>query len=209
MQDSDVEVETEPDEPEGEFEFRDDVDHEVIGQVADAPGHVDFDKGAEILVEVQRWGHSRGEFDVSVFSGDAFQDARADFVEVREVPGNELLVSIREHDGRAVVAVEQTMLELPDEAYFELLCKMAAALEEKSGVILLNSKDLARVPSDFITRLSALGITATLCDTPNDSIRGGFILKNGDIEDNMTFPAVIADRRDELEDLIGRTLFEA
>ncbi|MBQ4258004.1 MAG: V-type ATP synthase subunit E [Clostridia bacterium] len=122
---------------------------------------------------------------------------------------NAILKERRTQIDRAVVAVEQTMLELPDEAYFELLCKMAAALEEKSGVILLNSKDLARVPSDFITRLSALGITATLCDTPNDSIRGGFILKNGDIEDNMTFPAVIADRRDELEDLIGRTLFEA
>ena len=121
---------------------------------------------------------------------------------------NAVLKERRTQIDRAVAAVEETMLALDDSVYFDLLCRMAATMEEKRGVIMLNSKDLARVPSDFLSRLGALGVEATLSGQPDDTIRGGFILKNGDIEDNMSFPAVIADRRDALEDLIGKALFE-
>ncbi len=121
---------------------------------------------------------------------------------------NAILKERRSQIDRAVSKVEETMLSLDDGAYFDLLCRMAATLEDKSGVILLNSKDLARVPADFLARIRSAGVDATLSDQPNDAIRGGFILKNGDIEDNMSFPAVIAARRDALEDLIGKALFE-
>ena len=38
-------------------------------------------------------------------------------------------------------------------------------------------------------------------------IDGGFILKNGDIEENMSFSALLSSNRDSIEDLINRELF--
>ena len=64
-----------------------------------------------------------------------------------------------------------------------------------------SKKDRGRVGQKAVDKANAKGKRIKLSAQTAD-IRGGFILKNGDIEDNMTFPAVIADRRDELEDLI-------
>ena len=72
---------------------------------------------------------------------------------------------------------------------------------------MLNSRDIKRVPNDFEKKLAAAGIKAKLDKTPCDSIKSGFILKNGDIEDNMSFSSVIADKREAVEDLINRELF--
>ena len=52
------------------------------------------------------------------------------------------------------------------------------------------------------------GITATLSNVPDDRIESGFVLKNGDIEDNMSFDAIIAEKREAIEDVINRELFK-
>ena len=95
---------------------------------------------------------------------------------------------------------------LDDNAYFDALYKLAAQLRGKTGVLSLNRKDLDRLPSDFTDKVRAAGLEATVSDTPAD-ITGGFILKNGDIEENMDFRALINARRDEIEDFINRELF--
>ena len=81
-----------------------------------------------------------------------------------------------------------------------------AQLRGKSGELLLNQKDLQRLPSDFENRVREAGLDARVSQTPAD-ILGGFILKSGDIEENMDFAALLNARRDEIEDLINRDLF--
>ncbi len=98
------------------------------------------------------------------------------------------------------------LLGLDDDDYFEIIYRLASKLGGKNGEILLNSKDIARLPSDFEEKLSKSGLNAVVCKTAAD-ISGGFILKSGDIEENMDFEALISEKSDELEDLINRGLF--
>ena len=121
---------------------------------------------------------------------------------------NMILKAKREEINKAVDEVLRYMKELPAEEYFELIYKLAATLGKKSGIIFLCQKDLERVPKDFINKLAENGITATLSKEPENSIDSGFILKNGDIEDNMSFDSVRAEKREAVEDLINRELFK-
>ena len=98
----------------------------------------------------------------------------------------------------------------PDQAYFELLLKMAGAFAEpKNGQLLLSAKDFARCPKDFAERLRnhlPQGVTLTVSEA-RAPIDGGFILKYGDIEQNCTFRAVFNARWDELTDKARGILF--
>ena len=70
----------------------------------------------------------------------------------------------------------------------------------------MNLKDLSRLPSDFKSQMKQSGVDVSVSETPAE-ISGGFILKCGDIEENMDFSAILDDKRDEIEDLINRELF--
>ncbi len=90
--------------------------------------------------------------------------------------------------------------------YFEAIYRLAAKLRGKSGELFLSKKDLKRLPENFTKRMAAAGVDASVSQTPAD-ITGGFILKCGDVEENMEFAAIISSKRDEIEDLINRELF--
>ena len=100
------------------------------------------------------------------------------------------------------------MKNLPDEDYFELIYTFAKKLNGMSGVVLLNEKDMNRLPKDFLARLEKCGVKAELSKTPCD-IESGFILKCGDIEENMDFSAILSEKRDAIEDFINQELFKA
>ncbi len=99
------------------------------------------------------------------------------------------------------------LLDLPDDEYFSFIYRLAGTLNENEGIIFLNNKDLGRLPGDFIQKINESGINAQLSDKAVDIV-GGFILKRGDIEENMAFDALIMSKRDALEDLINRELFK-
>ena len=119
---------------------------------------------------------------------------------------NALLKRRRNEIDKTVAGLEEYLLGLDDCEYFEALYRLASQLRGKSGVVLLNQKDLGRRPDNFEKRLAAAGLDATVGAEPVD-ISGGFILKSGDIEENMEFSAIISAKRDEIEDLINRELF--
>ena len=119
---------------------------------------------------------------------------------------NALLKRRRAEIDKTVDGLEAYLLGLNDCEYFEALYRLAAQLRGKSGEVLLNQKDLKRKPDNFEKRLQAAGLNATVSRTPAD-ISGGFILKSGDVEENMEFAAIINAKRDEIEDLINRELF--
>lgn len=119
---------------------------------------------------------------------------------------NALLKRRRSEIDKTVTGLEEYLLGLNDNEYFDAIYRLAAQLSGKTGEVYLCKKDLDRLPSDFESKLSQAGLKATVSKTPAD-ISGGFILKNGDVEENMEFAAIISSRRDEIEDLINQELF--
>ena len=119
---------------------------------------------------------------------------------------NALLKRRRTEIDKTVTGLLSFLNGQDDKSYFEYIYKLCAKLNGKSGEIMLNSRDLKRLPSDFEQQVKACGLDATVSQTPA-KISGGFVLKSGDIEENMDFAAIISARRDELEDLINRELF--
>lgn len=114
---------------------------------------------------------------------------------------NALLKQRRKEIDTTVEELEAYLLGLGDNEYFEAIYRLAAKLRGKSGEIFLSKKDLKRLPENFTKRMAAAGVDASVSQTPAD-ITGGFILKCGDVEENMEFAAIISAGRDEIEDLI-------
>ena len=108
---------------------------------------------------------------------------------------NELLKKRREEIDKTVGMVLEKLLNLEHEEYFNAIYKLASKLSGMNGEIILNQKDLNRLPLDFEYKLRANGLDAKVSDKAAD-IDGGFILKHGDIEENMEFKAIIAAERD-------------
>ena len=119
---------------------------------------------------------------------------------------NALLKQRRKEIDTTVDELEAYLLGLGDNEYFEAIYRLAAKLRGKSGELFLSKKDLKRLPENFTERMAAAGVDASVSQTPAD-ITGGFILKCGDVEENMEFAAIISAGRDEIEDLINRELF--
>ena len=119
---------------------------------------------------------------------------------------NAFLKRRREEIDKTYSEILNKMKNLPDEDYFELIYTFAKKLNGMSGVVLLNKKDMNRLP--FLARLEECGVKAELSKTPCD-IESGFILKCGDIEENMDFSAILSEKRDAIEDFINQELFKA
>lgn len=103
-------------------------------------------------------------------------------------------------------AILEYILALDDAQYFQFIYELASKLSVNEGEIYLNKRDLKRLPSDFSAQLEKSGVKASVSKTAVD-ICGGFILKSGDIEENMDISAVINSKRDGIEDIINRELF--
>ena len=121
---------------------------------------------------------------------------------------NAFLKRRREEIDKTYSEILNKMKNLPDEDYFELIYTFAKKLNGMSGVVLLNEKDMNRLPKDFLARLEECGVKAELSKTPCDN-ESGFILKCGDIEENMDFSAILSEKRDAIEDFINQELFKA
>lgn len=111
----------------------------------------------------------------------------------------------------ALQKAKQTLQQLPDEEYFNLLAGLIKkAAQAQSGVLILNEKDKARLPADFIADLlpqlpeNAALTVADQCQP----IDGGFILKYGDILENCAFETLFNTKLGEFSDLAMKTMFD-
>ena len=113
----------------------------------------------------------------------------------------------------AVDKAYSRLTDLPDGEYFAFLNGMLKDhIRPGDGVLLLNRRDLARLPEDFAAGAKAMaeakGGSLALSDEPAD-IDGGFILRYGGIEENCSLKAVFAERADDLKDAVREVLFGA
>lgn len=100
---------------------------------------------------------------------------------------------------------------LPADQYFDLVLKMAskAAHPGEEGVIRFSAADLERLPEDFSWKLSASlpeGTSLSVSDQAAE-IADGFLLDYSGVEENGSFDAVFAEKKEELQDRIHRILF--
>ena len=177
------------------------------GDAAVAAIKAEADKAnAAVLAEAEQEAQRRAQVIADTAAQKCAQSNTASNSRCDLAVGGALLRQRRSEIDKTVAMLLDYLNNLDDNAYFDALYKLAAQLRGKTGVLSLNRKDLDRLPSDFTDKVRAAGLEATVSDTPAD-ITGGFILKNGDIEENMDFRALINARRDEIEDFINRELF--
>lgn len=103
------------------------------------------------------------------------------------------------------------ILSLPDKEYFEFLMKIAVKnIGRGNGKILFNSRDLKRIPNNFISQLDAqaqkVGGSIILSEKTMD-IKGGFVLNYGGIEENCSLDALFYSRSEEMKDIINSLIF--
>lgn len=121
---------------------------------------------------------------------------------------NALLRTKRKEIEKTIVKLHEHILSMSDKDYFRFILRLAEKLDYTEGIMYFNSSDLKRMPKNFQMVLEDHSINSKLSDTPDDSIDGGFILKNGDIEENMSISSLIEEKREKLEDLISSELFK-
>ncbi len=121
---------------------------------------------------------------------------------------NAILKTKRNEIDKTITELHKYLMSLETKDYFRMIIKIAKTLDDTEGEMYFNSADLKRLPKNFSKILTDHSIKSHVSSAPDDSIDGGFILKNGDIEENMSFSAVIAANREKLEDVIGSELFK-
>jgi len=123
------------------------------------------------------------------------------------VSRNTVLKAKRAEIDKTIDELKNYISSLADEEYFALIYRLASKNKVDSGSILLNDRDLKRLPSDFEEKMAQSGVRASVCPEPAD-ISSGFILKDGEIEFDCSVDAVIEDNRNEIEDFINESIFK-
>ncbi len=110
-----------------------------------------------------------------------------------------------------IVKAKAKLLILEKEEYFNNLLKLLEKqAQSEKGVLLLNKKDLDRIPSDFGEKVNQVATKkGGMIDISQDTvdIDGGFILKYGNIEINSSFEALFDENKEELTDIVNNLLW--
>ena len=122
---------------------------------------------------------------------------------------NQMLVFKQELIGEAVEAARESLENAPDKEYFEILLTLYKRFaQEGRGEMLLNKRDIDRLPDDFLARMrkAVPGAEVTISPKPHQ-VENGFLLVYGGVAINCTFRAIFEDAYEELRDAAGKLLF--
>lgn len=122
-----------------------------------------------------------------------------------------VLETKQEMIAQVLQAAYETLLSEDTESYFSLLTKLLEHfVREKEGEIYFSQRDLERMPDSFreVIQKTARekGGSLRLGAEPKQ-IDGGFILAYGGIEENCTFRALFAEKKELLADEAHAMLF--
>lgn len=97
------------------------------------------------------------------------------------------------------------LCSMPDAEYFDFLYSLLKRSGETEGTLYLGKNDLKRDISEIKKRIADTDIKIG-----NDAadIENGFILKNGGIEINASFSALLREKHGELVDAVNKIMFE-
>ena len=124
-----------------------------------------------------------------------------------------LLAAKQQMISETIQAAQKSLLALDDTAYFDLIFKMAGKFAlPQQGKLILNQRDLARVPGDFDQKLKAAvksvpGAALSLSKETRP-VDGGFVLDYDGIEENCSFEALFYSSQEALQDKVQEFLFQ-
>ena len=163
-------------------------------------GQIKAETSAEIKKIVDQSARDRAIYEEKVISNGEFRKRNA------------ILKAKGEMIDETIEKALEELKSLDDSAYFDTLLSIVEEnVQAKDGKIRLSSKDASRLPSDFESKVSSVAKSkggSLVIDSVNADIDYGFILVYGDIEENCTFDAIVASKRDELRDIVNKNLFE-
>ncbi len=119
-----------------------------------------------------------------------------------------LLTTKQEVISSMVAASLESLRSLPEDKYFDIIYKMISKYKRSSqGQIFFNNSDLARLPKDFIGKLSELSQGNLTLSSDSVKIDGGFILSYGGIDVNCSFESLFSDNSEKISDAVAKLLF--
>lgn len=95
------------------------------------------------------------------------------------------------------------LLALDESKYLDFISKQLADFKGQSGEILLNSAD----KKNYGAKLAKLIDKSMTVSDEEANIKGGFILKQGDITINCSMEKLLEDKKEEMMSAIARKLF--
>ncbi len=106
---------------------------------------------------------------------------------------------------RIMEKAKESILNQPENEYFELLLKMIDRYAKDGKCsILLSPRDRERAPENFVQELNNRSM---ILSGESNKIDGGFILVYGDIEENCSLEALFAVSKEVLQDKISALIF--
>ncbi len=102
----------------------------------------------------------------------------------------------------------ESIVNLPQDKYFELIYKMISIYSENfDGVILLGKNDHNRLPADFEVKANAMSKGSLKLSGTPVNIDNGFILTYGSVDVNCSFKALFSDNSEKISDAVAKLLF--
>lgn len=107
---------------------------------------------------------------------------------------------------------EKKLKEMPDEEFFELMTRLMLAAVETGDEEVIVDKNETRIDHRFIKQVNRrLGPgykgNLRLAEQKQD-IGGGFVLRRGKIKNNVSFPVLLAQARNDLDIELAKQLFQ-
>ena len=133
----------------------------------------------------------------------------------------EWLVSVAQMEARQVsLAAKQEMVEkaydlaleklcaMPEEQYTEVVAGLIAqAAPDGRGEVIFNAEDAKRIGEAAVTFANKKLNGKLTLSQETRPVRGGFILKNGNVEVNGTFETLVRLQRGQTAGAVAKTLF--
>lgn len=181
-----------------------------------------YDKQTEILdethIEVEKINEASAK-EISEIKEAAEKDVQQALKQLDELSRlsieqnkrRSLLLNKQQIIGEILDESYERLMNLDDVKYFEVLSDMLEkfALEE-DGEVYLNERDLNRLKQSFKDKIEEVAkkksVNLVLKEEAK-KIDSGFVLVYGGIEENCSFKALIDARKEELQDLMIKTLF--
>lgn len=154
----------------------------------------------------------RAKEQVAEITGDAEEKAELEYKRIivradssAEVTKNRAMLRAKQDIINDILkTAHERLLGLKTEQYFAYMTGMLDRFAKKGGELVMNDKDKRRATPAFKKAVEKHGLA--LSEKTRD-IDGGFVLVYGEIEENCSFEALMAEGRDRLHDEVNSFLF--
>ena len=158
-------------------------------------------KGQKEADAVLKAAQEKVNKELDVFDRNA--QAEAEKAAAKEISGAQMQAkkAILETKPETIAEAEKRLLSLDDAAYAKVIGGMLKKLDRSLGTeILVSKKDAARLAD--VVKENEFTLSAQTAD-----IKGGIIIRNGDIEYNYSFESIITVEKEEIQQIAAKILF--